>query len=118
MEKVAIGVDDVGLRELALDERNDVGEFVFAAVCTVGDCVHGRKRSCAGGSAERVRLLIEFGTPSSPEGRGHPRVIPAVIATFFPVTFSDALCPIVHSALERRSPMVALHKRAPVKHGL
>jgi hypothetical protein len=41
VEKVAIGVDDVGLRELALDERNDVGEFVFAAVCTVGDCVHG-----------------------------------------------------------------------------
>jgi hypothetical protein len=41
VEKVTIGVDDVGLRELSLDERNDIREFVFSTVCAVGDCVHG-----------------------------------------------------------------------------
>ena len=41
MKEVAIGVDDVGLGELALDERDDIRELVFAAVCTIGDCVHG-----------------------------------------------------------------------------
>ena len=41
MEEVTIGVDDVGLRELSLDKRDDMREFVFSAVCAIGDCVHG-----------------------------------------------------------------------------
>ena len=41
VEEVTIGVDDVRFRELPLDERDDVREFVFSTVCAVGDCVHG-----------------------------------------------------------------------------
>jgi hypothetical protein len=41
VEKVTIGVDDVRLRELTLDERNDMRELVLSAVRAIGDCVHG-----------------------------------------------------------------------------
>lgn len=41
MEEVTIGVDDVWLGELSLDERDDIREFVFSTVCAVSDCVHG-----------------------------------------------------------------------------
>lgn len=41
VEEVTIRIDDVRLRELPLDERDDVREFVFSTVCAVGDCVHG-----------------------------------------------------------------------------
>lgn len=42
VEEVTVGVDDVRLRELSLDERDDMGEFVFSTVCAIGDSVHGR----------------------------------------------------------------------------
>jgi len=41
VEEVTIGVDDVGLRELSLDKRDDMREFVFSTVCAIGDCIHG-----------------------------------------------------------------------------
>ena len=40
VEKVTISVDDVGLRQLALDERDDVREFVLSAVGAISDCIH------------------------------------------------------------------------------
>jgi len=41
VEEVTISVDDVRFRELSLNERDDMREFVFSAVCVIGDCVHG-----------------------------------------------------------------------------
>jgi hypothetical protein len=48
VEEVTIGVYNVRLRELPLDERDDMREFVFSTVCAIGDCVHGQSGSCAG----------------------------------------------------------------------
>jgi hypothetical protein len=42
VEEVTVGVDDVRLRELSLDERDDMGELVFSTVCAIGDSVHGQ----------------------------------------------------------------------------
>jgi hypothetical protein len=41
VEEVTIGVDDVRLRQLSLDERDDMREFVLSTVCAIGDSVHG-----------------------------------------------------------------------------
>jgi hypothetical protein len=41
VEEVTIGVHDVRLRELSLDERDNMREFVFSTVRTIGDSVHG-----------------------------------------------------------------------------
>jgi hypothetical protein len=59
VEKVTIGVDDVWLRKLSLNERNDMREFMLAAVCTVGDCVHGGSRSCAEGGVSGADLSFK-----------------------------------------------------------
>jgi len=41
VKKVTISVDDVGLRQLALDEGDDVREFMLSAVGAISDCIHG-----------------------------------------------------------------------------
>jgi hypothetical protein len=41
VEEVTVSVDDIRLGELSLNERDDMGEFVFSTVCAIGDSVHG-----------------------------------------------------------------------------
>ena len=81
MEEVTVGVDDVRLRELSLDERDDMGEFVFSTVCAIGDSVHGlsgvvcRVRVEGGDvmAAERICPLIGPHSIRAPSFRGPVR---------------------------------------------
>lgn len=62
VEKVAICVYNVRLRELSLDERDDMRKFVFSAVCAIGDSVHGLVRVVCGGEGEGERASRRSGS--------------------------------------------------------
>jgi hypothetical protein len=40
VKEVTVSVDDVRLRELTLDERNDMRELVLSTVGAISDCIH------------------------------------------------------------------------------